>query len=499
MRARLAFAVALATASAGLFVDQPTTDALDSLDPDRSKSMPRQSARHAQAGVKPWVVIAKPNLGVSTPDMVRVGKRIHVVWGESHPGGPSVRSRVLTALDNPVGRARNVVANWVTLSNRPQIFRHGQKLYTVFAGVRSFAGGEPYAGQASFSTSSDGLAWRLSTGSLSQSTAAGNSGSLDAIDGAGLPFFAMGDFDSHVIMHRGVDPDQPASAPDFFSATQACCANVDVSLANDRGTKNVWVSWFSLGSSDPDTAGVFAQQVWPRPNGPLFQAPGSATPGGDSSNPGQPIAMAERAGGDIWIAYLRGYPTSHVIRMWKVGTKKFWDFDTKTQIATLDLATGPGGRLWLSWWALDDRTIRAARTNPAVTRFGTVRKVRLPGGPSGQLNSYTSDGSAGPLDVVAASQPPGSGTSGVYAVHLLPGLTVKASPKRLAQGQLTITVTDAGQPVRGAKVTFRGHHATTNARGKAQFAISPAVPDGRYAISVAKPGYAKGATRVTVT
>jgi hypothetical protein len=209
--------------------------------------------------------------------------------------------------------------------------------------------------------------------------------------------------------------------------------------------------------------------------------------------------MAERAGGDVWIAYMRGYPTSHVIRMWKVGTKKFWDFNTRTQIATLDLATGPGGRLWLSWWALGDRKIHATRSNPAVTKFGAVRKVALPGGPSGQLRAYTSDGSAGPLDVIAASQPPGSGTAGVYAVHMLPGLTVKASPKHLAQGQLTVTVTDAGQPVRGATVTFRGHHATTNAQGKAQFAVSGAVPDGRYPVTASKPGYATSGARVKVT
>jgi hypothetical protein len=495
MRARPIVASVAAAVPAVVLAGLPQLSVAES-ESDRAG---RAAPPAARAGVKPWVVIAKPNLGVSTPDMVRVGKKIYVVWAESHPGGPSVRSRVLTTLDKPTGLARNVVANWVTLTGVPQIFRHGKALYTVFAGVRSFAGGEPYAGQASFSTSSNGLSWDLNGGSLSQSTAAGNSHSLDAIDGAGQPFFAMGDFDSHVIMHRGVDPDQPASSPDFFSATQCCFANVDVSLANDRGTNKVWVSWFSLGSSDPKTSGVFAQQVWPRPNGPLLQAPGSTNRQGQSSNPGQPIAMAERAGGDVWIAYLRGYPTSHVIRMWKVGTKKFWDFNTRTQIATLDLATGPGGRLWLSWWALGDRKIHATRSNPAVTKFGAVRKVALPGGPSGQLRAYTSDGSAGPLDVIAASQPPGSGTAGVYAVHMLPGLTVKASPKHLAQGQLTVTVTDAGQPVRGATVTFRGHHATTNAQGKAQFAVSGAVPDGRYPVTASKPGYAKSGARVRVT
>jgi hypothetical protein len=492
MRARLAVAVALTTTSAALFADPPATGSTESSDPTDS--------RHAaRAGVRPWVQLAKPNLGVSTPDMVRVGQKIHVVWAETHAGGPAVRSRVLSGAGKPTSPAKNVVANWVTLSGTPQIFRHGNRLYSVFAGVRSFAAGEPYAGQASFSTSANGLAWNLSSGSLSKTTAAGNSGSLDAIDGAGQPFFAMGDFDSHVIMHRGADAHQPASAPDFFSATQCCFANVDVSLANDRGTNNVWVSWFSLGSSDPATSGVFAQRVWPRPNGPLLQAPGSTNAQGDASNPGQPIAMAERAGGDVWIAYLRGYPTSHVIRMWKVGTHQFWDYNTRTQIATLDLATGPGGRVWLSWWALDDRTIRAVRSNPSVTRFGAVRKVPLPGGPSGQLNRYTSDGSGGPLDVVAASQPPGSGTSGVYAVHILPGLTVKASPRRLAQGQLAVTVTDAGKPVRGAAVTFRGHRETTNARGKARFAVSQSVPDGRYPVAVSKAGYAKAAAPVTVT
>jgi hypothetical protein len=493
MRVRILSAAMLAASTAlvaGSGIEAPA-DAGQSAQPSGSE-------KAAHAGLKPWSVVAAPNLGIVMPDMVRVGKRVYVVWSEFQGSTRTAKSRVLNASANPIAPARNVVAGWLTLSGDPQIFRHGNRLFTVFAGIRSSAPDEPYAGQASFATSPNGASWTLSHGSLSQTTAAGNSGSLDAIDGAGQPFFAMGDFDGHVIMHRGTDPGQPAGRPDFYSTLQSCCANVDVELANNRGTHQVWVSWYSLGSTDPDTAGLFAQKVWPRPNGKLFQAPGSANAMGQSSNPGQP-ALAERAGGGVWLAYKRGYPTSHVIRLWKVGTRTFHDFNTHSQIGTLDLATGPGGRLWLSWWALDDRTIRAVRTNPAVTRFGAVHKIPEPGGLNGQINHFTTEGSAGPLDVVAAAQPPGSGSSGVYATHILPGLTVTAKPKRLAQGRVTITVTDAGMPVRDARVTFRGHHAQTNAHGKAVLAVNRSVPDGRYPISVSKAGYAKSKAVIQVT
>jgi hypothetical protein len=78
-------------------------------------------------------------------------------------------------------------------------------------------------------------------------------------------------------------------------------------------------------------------------------------------------------------------------------------------------------------------------------------------------------------------------------------LTVKIAPKRLARGKVTVTVTDAGAAVKGARVTLRGRGLQTNANGKAVFTIKPTVPDGRYPVVASKKGYFKGTARVGVT
>jgi hypothetical protein len=446
---------------------------------------------------KPWVTVAEVNLGIDQPDVLRVGNRIHVIWSRYDDDVRSVRTRLLTSKGAIASPTRAVVTNWLAVIGDPKLVKVGSDLIAVFAGIRSSAAGDPYVGPAVHASSIDGLDWTLEPGTLSQTTAAGNAQSIDVVNAAGEPLFAMGGFGEHMIMHRGVSDESPASEPDFFTSDTGCCPTTSVALANDTKRDQVWGAWFAPGATEADETGVFAQKVWPRPNGTLYQAPGTAR-GGGAANPGLPVALASASKNGVWAAYSVGYPTSKLIRVWKVGTNRYVDVKTGQHV-TVALAGGPGGRLWLSWRDLATNTFRATRSNAQVTKFGAVRTIKLPGGSGGQLNTVALEGKAGPLTAVVGSQPPGSGSNGIYAAQILPGLTVKVSPKKLSQGKVTVRVTDAGSPVRGATVAFRGKSLKTNAHGKVVFRIGASVPDRRYPAVATKRGYAKAVARVRVT
>ena len=480
-------AVAALALAAGPGAGQVTTD--------RTRTVP---AARAAAGVGgPWVTLAPANLGITQPDVIRDGNRLVVTWSRYDGSERSVRARLLTLGARLASSTRPVVTGWLAVIDDPKLVRHDGDLVSVFAGIRSSSPGDPYVGPAVHSSSDHGLGWDLEPGSLSQTTAAGNAQSIDVVNARGEPLFAMGGFGQHVIMHRGISASSPASTPDFFTTDSDCCPATFVSLANDARTRQTWAAWFALGASDPADAGVFAQKVWPRPNGALHHAPGTAA-GGGSLNPGLPVALASRTGGGVWAAYSVGSPIARTIRLWQVGTNRRVDIRAG-QFSVLALAAAPGGRLWVMWHPLSNDTIRATRSNRAATRFGPIRTIRIPGGSGGQLNTVSLEGSAGPLVIVAASQPPGSGSNGLYATRVLPKLSLSLSKGRISKGRVTATVRDAGDAVQAARVTFHGRTFTTNARGKVTFRVAPGVPDGRYVVAAAKPGYAKDTAGLRVT
>ena len=81
----------------------------------------------------------------------------------------------------------------------------------------------------------------------------------------------------------------------------------------------------------------------------------------------------------------------------------------------------------------------------------------------------------------------------VWHTHVLRTLSVDG-PKTASRGSsVTFTVSDAGDPVAGAKVTFGGRSATTNAQGKATLRAS-----GGNGVRAAKAGYNTGTTAVRV-
>jgi hypothetical protein len=156
----------------------------------------------------------------------------------------------------------------------------------------------------------------------------------------------------------------------------------------------------------------------------------------------------------------------------------------------VSIAAALSGRLWVFW--KDGGTVFATRSNTAATRFGPVRKVVAPGGTSATIFDLAGEGSTGPLDVLALVQP-SSGKLADYHQRILPGLTLKA--KKGKKGKTTFTVTDAGDPVSGAKVKVKGGgSAKTGSAGTVSLALST----GKHSASASKTGYAKASVTVRV-
>jgi uncharacterized membrane protein len=88
--------------------------------------------------------------------------------------------------------------------------------------------------------------------------------------------------------------------------------------------------------------------------------------------------------------------------------------------------------------------------------------------------------------VIALTDGPGGYSN--WHQRLLPGLTLKAKPK---QGAIVLTVRDAGDPVKGARVRAGGKSAKTGANGKATIELKA----GGYKATAAKKGYASAAKR----
>jgi hypothetical protein len=141
---------------------------------------------------------------------------------------------------------------------------------------------------------------------------------------------------------------------------------------------------------------------------------------------------------------------------------------------TLGVATGPDGRIWVMWGdTSQDPRIYLTRSNKAVTRFEPIQHVLSN---AALLWNIFGDGRLGPLDLLASETPnvrSGALINGLYYAHVQPVLSTTVRVKHVGKNKfkLIIKVTDAGDPVSGAKVSSAGKSAKTNAHGVAKFTL----------------------------
>ncbi|BEP15431.1 hypothetical protein acdb102_37420 [Acidothermaceae bacterium B102] len=427
--------------------------------------------------------------GLTEARLVRFHGALQVFWTQTDAASStSIRVRSLSSAGKPAQATRTVVSGWATLINEPSPIIENGQLLLAFGGIHS---GDPYdkfSGAITYASSIDGVTWTLGDGALSEHRDYLDNGT-GAVDDAGTPVVAFAPTTvNRVSLHRGIDPSFPAATPDTYTSPTPGGVG-DINLARDSKTGEIWAAWYSLGNS---SAGLYYQQVYPSV-GPLVELPGAALPY-------QQIAMAARVGGGVYIGYTVGDPIPTKVRLVKAGSPAHQDISAPGAV-NLALAAGPGGRVWLAWRRNQGATLTVVRTNTTVSRFGPAVPVASP--TTYGIGHVAVNGPTGPLDVVvsATTGKPLASYVALFHTQVRAPLSVALSRHSVASatgGKVVATVTDAGQPVAGAKVTLGGVSVRTNGQGRATITVKPRTHKGKVLVGVSQTSYASTTLPLTI-
>jgi hypothetical protein len=424
-----------------------------------------------------WTQVTGRDGGTKTIDEVgleRTGDGVlHVLWTHEPGAGPATVRHSAVAADtkalsgpDQVLQYSGGVNNSVDLVAGP-----GGGLRAFFAGI----GGSLTERLATATAGADGKTWTVQPSPASKAAggkpvyAANGIGATLGLDG--MPFAAWGDSAPGANgLHAGLDAHDP-------DQQLAGATPVDPTVAVDSRTGHVVAAWNSLDGGNAQARGV-------APAGAPVAVPASG-----ARQLGQRVSATGRIGGDgVWIAYSAG-ENEFLGRpaVWRFGAPQPKVLSRATGARFTGVAAAPGGRLWVFWARRD--TLLATRSNATVTRFGRTVSLTAPKGTS-SIFSLNGEGSQGPLDLLALVQK--GGVPGYWHQRVLPGLTLTARKK--TGGKVAFKVTDAAEPVKGAKIALGKGSKLTSANGTATFAIAP----GHHEAKAGKVGYAPDSVRVRV-
>jgi len=392
-----------------------------------------------------------------TPDGV-----LHVAWRDRT--GPNTEDLLHTVISagGRVGATTPIQTGWTGFSN-PALVSDPSGIRAFWGGIRTTNPGETNQELNTAQSPDGGGSWALQIGSVVQTGGQAYAYPIAATtrpDGTTLQAWA-GTLGTWV--HSGLTP----ATPNHDYQAPIGQYGYDPNLATDASGRTV-MAWYS---SAAGRLGVLAQDV-AGDGSPV----GSAVTMPQTSNmPSGMIArtpLAARAGGGFYVAYPTGYPAQTRVRVWRVGAGNAPEVARTSGQGNqpVTLAAAADGRIWVAWAANRNGVPRilARRSNPGATRFGAAVAAGRAGA---SVAAYRLDSSAagGALDVLAAFN---IGTTSNVATHhrrLLPGLTLSARPGKLRRGarqDVRFTVSDAGDPVKGARVRAGGKSGVTNAAGR---------------------------------
>ena len=191
------------------------------------------------------------------------------------------------------------------------------------------------------------------------------------------------------------------------------------------------------------------------------------------------------------------------INLWKVGASSAKTVPGSTNAPApprVALAAGKQGRLSVVWYDVAKNVIRAVRTNTSATGFGLIRSIKPPAHTS-SINRIQAEGTFGRLDVIVNDSLT-TGPIDLFHTQILAGMKLTASPSSFSHTKattVTFKVADAGQGVKGAKVTCIGKSATTGSAGTAKISYPKGTPAGKHVCTAKKSGYNPGKTTIRVT
>jgi hypothetical protein len=384
---------------------------------------------------------------VRTPDGV-----LHVAW---HKGGDLNHTVILA--NGKLGATAPIQTGWAG-DEDPAIVAVPGGLRVFWGGIRSTEPTETNQDMNTAFSPDGGTTWQLTTGSiipLGAQSYGSDASATTLPNGTTLQAWA-GTLGTWV--HAGLDPATPNT--DYQAALAGCCG-YNPGLATSAAG-NTMMAWFSNAT---DHTGVFAQAVNASggPAGAAMTMPGTQNMSGSEQLSRTPIVARAKNGG-FYVAYAVGYPTADKVRLWKVGSASTTLVASVGNGSMATLAADPKGRLWAVWreGQFGSVHVMAARSDKDVGTFGAPVDA---GAVKNASTAYSLDASATAtsLDVLAlfgVGTEPGGAT---YTTRVLPGLTLRA---KRSKDRVTFSVTDAGDPVKGAKVKAGGKSDTTDSNGR---------------------------------
>jgi hypothetical protein len=440
----------------------------------------------APAHAAPWKrVTTADGSSIDQVALARTGDgTLHLAW--HHRTGPNTEDLLHTVISRSgrIGATNPIQSGWTGFTNPALVIDPGG-LRVFWGGFRSTDSSDPQREINTALSADAGASWALQPGQVNpgggQSYASPIAATVRA-DGSTLQAWA-GTLGTWV--HAGLSPASPNH--NYMAGKQY---GNDPNLATDTAGRSL-MAWYS---SDASQLGVQAQQVGAtgEPVGGPVTMPGTGamTIGMIGRTP-----LVARASGGMYVAYPAPQAQNQV-RVWRVGAGNAPIVARKQGSGPVTIAAAGDGRLWAIW---DDRgsvdaSIHARRSNRGATKWGAEVTA---GRPRGTLQAYRLDASAagGAVDVLGVFNIGTSSSAATFHRRLLPGLSLSASPGRLRRGHGTdvrFTVRDAGQAVRGARVTAGGRTGTTDGRGRVELEL----PGKTVKASATKAGYVKDTLRL---
>ena len=418
-----------------------------------------------------WTRITEPaGRNIDQVALVRTQDGVlHVAWTEEKPGLKATLWHQAIRPNGSVAGAKSPIVTGFNALGNPDL------VVTPDGGLRVFFGGlgpSPNNALNTATAPASGAAWTLQVAKAAQDSSAYASPSGAGTTSDGTPVSAWGTtFGTRA--HVGVD----ATAADITLQTSCCGYYPDVATADPPG--QVVVGWFSNATRE---AGLYTQTISAGgPVGPRLYVPGSASADRASTlGIDQRMAIAHRAGGGVYVAYGAGYPTFKSVNLWRNGAARPVLSIPAAGAQDVNISAAPDGRLWLMWQL--QGTISVTRTNKAATRVGPVIAVKPPPQTT-TIWKVSGEGSLGQLDLFASVTLPGS--TATWQTQVRPALSLLGRGGKV----LSFVVTDAGDPVAGAKIAVAGRTLTTSSGGRAQVDL----PTGTFTAVATAPGYAASA------
>lgn len=393
VRFAAAVAAALATSGTALAAGQRAPDRPAALSPHWIKISSDAGFGGAAAGL------------LRTPD-----GRLHVLWPADNNGDHSLHYSTVSAHGRLLARGV-ILSHWNAIDQYPSLVPDGRGMRAIFDGANGKSG-SPYNIGSFYSATAgpSGTTWTLAPGSLSHDNPPLTDNAA-TITPSGHPVGAWSEVSS-LAYHVGIDPHVPAATPDIKISVGARGGVLNPTLLTSKGA--VWGAWFN--SSGTATMGYWVDKIFTGAPG-MRKAPGSGGKGLNNSQPLQPVALAARSGGGIYLAYC--VPTKILtcghVALWRAGATKAIRVpgSAGVQDSKVALAAAPGGHLWVLWFDYHSNVIHAVQTNAAATGFGKLLTVRPPTRPFA-FDGLQANASRGPLSIVALAMQTGPGSSPAY-------------------------------------------------------------------------------------